>query len=40
VLENIPDVPKLVMPAFEQGKIILFKCTRNTSMVLANKRQP
>jgi hypothetical protein len=27
VLENIADVPKLAMPAFEQGKIILFVCT-------------
>ena len=43
-------VLKLVMPAFGQGKFVrvydcqaerkLDKCTRNTFMVLANKRRP
>jgi hypothetical protein len=41
--------PKLVMPAFGQEKLHvrvygrqgkLDECTRNTSMVLANKRRP
>jgi hypothetical protein len=42
-------VRKLVMPVFRHGKCVRvydrqgkfeIKCTRNTSMVLANKRQP
>jgi hypothetical protein len=41
-------LPKLVVSAFGQGKFVrvsvakenLTKCTRNISMVLANKRQP